>query len=129
MTIRKPISLILAIFPCVISKRKEKNKAWLPRRPHGHREIGLGHSPVHDIFRQPLPVGGGVGEALCPGGQVLGLLTGKAAIVFSDSGPFFERVDNLSKLTQRFNATLLTSKLVVSEETQIKPGSAQGARL
>jgi len=33
--------------------------------------------------------------------------------------------NNISKLTQQFNATVLTSKLVVCEETQIKPGSAQ----
>jgi hypothetical protein len=34
--------------------------------------------------------------------------------------------NNVSKLTQQFNATVLTSKLVICEETQIKPGSAQG---
>ncbi len=33
--------------------------------------------------------------------------------------------NNVSKLTQQFNATVLTSKLVVCEETQIKPGSPQ----
>ena len=33
--------------------------------------------------------------------------------------------NNINKLTPQFNATVLTSKLVVSEETQIKPGSAQ----
>ncbi|OWU79477.1 primase-helicase family protein [Phaeobacter sp. 22II1-1F12B] len=34
--------------------------------------------------------------------------------------------NNVSKLTQQFNATVLTSKLIICEETQIKPGSAQG---
>lgn len=33
--------------------------------------------------------------------------------------------NNVSKLTQQFNATVLTSKLVVCEETQITPGSPQ----
>ncbi|WP_424980547.1 primase-helicase family protein [Leisingera sp. S232] len=33
--------------------------------------------------------------------------------------------NNISKLTQQFNATVLTSKLVICEETQIKPGSTQ----
>lgn len=33
--------------------------------------------------------------------------------------------NNISKLTQQFNSTVLTSKLVVCEETQVKPGSAQ----
>lgn len=33
--------------------------------------------------------------------------------------------NNISKITQQFNATVLMSKLVISEETQIKPGSAQ----
>ena len=33
--------------------------------------------------------------------------------------------NNISKLTQKFNSTVLTSKLVVSEETQVRPGSTQ----
>ncbi|MDP2496343.1 DUF5906 domain-containing protein [Shimia thalassica] len=33
--------------------------------------------------------------------------------------------NNVSKLTQQFNSTVLTSKLVVCEETQITPGSPQ----
>lgn len=33
--------------------------------------------------------------------------------------------NNVSRLTQQFNATVLTSKLVICEETQIKPGSDQ----
>ncbi|SMP37241.1 primase-helicase family protein [Shimia sagamensis] len=33
--------------------------------------------------------------------------------------------NNVAKLTQQFNSTVLTSKLVISEETQIKPGSPQ----
>jgi chorismate mutase len=37
--------------------------------------------------------------------------------------------NNISKLTQQFNSTVLTSKLVVCEETQIKPGSTQANAL
>ena len=33
--------------------------------------------------------------------------------------------NNLNKITQRFNATVLTSKLVISEETKVRPGSDQ----
>ncbi len=34
--------------------------------------------------------------------------------------------NNLDKLTQQFNSTVLTSKLIISEETQLRPGSTQG---
>ena len=51
------------------------------------------YSPVHDVVRQPLPVGISIGEPLSPRSQVLCLRTRKAAIVLCDSGPFLESID------------------------------------
>lgn len=51
------------------------------------------YSPVHDVIRKPLPVRISISEALSPRCQVLRLRTRKAAIVFSDSGPFLEGID------------------------------------
>ena len=55
--------------------------------------VSVGQLPVDDVVGEPLPVGLRIGETLRPSREVFGPGTNKAAIVFSDSGPFLEGFD------------------------------------